>query len=111
MACVSVDVDRVRVSFTTREKILGIVGNLDVPVSSVVSASEVRSWREVRGWRVGLGLPGYWLLGTWRSKGHKQLVALRRDVPAVRLTLRGEKYDEVLVETPDPAAILSRLPR
>jgi hypothetical protein len=111
MATVTVDADRFRVTFPRVEKILGVVGDLDVPLSSVTSATEVRSWREVKGWRVGLGLPGVWLLGTFRWQGRKQLVALRRNRPAVHVVLQGERYDEVLVETPDPAAILSRLPR
>jgi hypothetical protein len=111
MATLTIDRDRLRVTFPLKEKLLGIVGDLDVPLSSVVSADQVRSWREVRGLRVGLGLPGRWLLGTWRWRGHKQLVALRRKVPAVRIALRDEKYDELLVETPDPAAILAQLPR
>jgi hypothetical protein len=112
MATISVEEDRLRVTFPTREKLLGLVGDLDVPVSSVTSAREVGSWRaDVRGWRVGLGLPGVWLLGTWRSRGHRQLVALRRGRPAVRVVLRDEKYDELLIEAPDPAAVLARLPR
>ncbi len=111
MATITVDADRLRVTFPTTEKLLGVVGDLDVPVSSVLSAHEVASWREVKGWRMGLGLPGVWLLGTWRWRGHKQLVALRRNRPAVRVVLRGEKYDEVLVETPDPEAVLARLSR
>jgi hypothetical protein len=72
----------------------------------------VGRWRDdVRGWRVGLGLHGVWLLGTWRSQGHKQLVALRRNRPAVRVVLQGERYDELLVETSDPASVIARLSR
>jgi hypothetical protein len=110
MPTVSIDSARLRVSFSPLEKILGLVRDLDVPLSSVTGASEVRSWREVKGWRVGLGIPGVRLLGTWRWKGHRQLVALRRRRPAVRIVLRDSSYDEVLVETSDPAAILARLP-
>ena len=111
MATLTVDGDRLRVGFPRKEKVLGVVGDLDVPVSSVTGAAEVRSWREVKGWRVGLGLPGVWLLGTWRWKGRRQLVALRKGRPAVRVTLSGEKYDELLIEAPDPGAIVARLSR
>ena len=111
MATITVDRDRLRVAFPAKEKLLGLVRDLDVPVSSVVGAREVRSWRDdVRGWRVGLGVPGMWLLGTWRGRGRRQLVALRRNRPAVLVRLENERYDELLIETPDPAALLSRLP-
>jgi len=112
MATITVDGGRLRVTFPVNERMLGLVRDVDVPVSSVTGAREVRTWREdVRGWRVGLGLPGVWLLGTWRSKGRKQLVALRRNRAAVLVRLRDEKYHELLIETPDPAALLARLPR
>ena len=111
VATIAVDGLTVRVRFPTKEKALGLVRDYDVPVSSVTGARLVGRWSDdVRGWRVGLGLPGVWLLGTWFGRGHRQLVALRRNRPAVYVVLRGEKYDELLVETPDPDAILARLP-
>ncbi len=112
MATITIDGPTLRVTFPTKEKLLGLVGDYEVPVSAVTGAREVRSWREdVRGLRVGLGLPGVWLLGRWISRGHRQLVALRRNRPAVYVALRDQKYDELLVETPNPAAILARLPK
>jgi hypothetical protein len=111
MATITVDGLTVRVTFPTREKLLGLVRDCEVPVSSVVGAREVGSWRDdVRGLRVGLGLPGVWLLGRWVSRGHRQLVALRRNRRAVYVELRGEKYDELLIESPDPGTVLARLP-
>jgi hypothetical protein len=112
VATLTLDRDRLRVSFPTKEKLLGLVRDLDVPLTSVVGARQVRSWGEdLRGWRVGLGLPGVWLLGRWISRGHRQLVALRRDRPAVYVRLRDQKYDELLIETPEPEAVLAHLPR
>ena len=112
MATITVDGLTIRVTFPAREKLFGLVRDYEVPVSSVVGAREVGRWRDdVRGLRVGVGLPGVWLLGTWIGRGHRQLVALRRNRPAVYVALRGEKYDELLVETPDPSAVLDRLPK
>ena len=112
MATITVDGLTVRVTFPTQEKMLGLVRDYEVPVSSVVGAREVGRWRDdLRGLRVGLGLPGVWLLGTWIGRRHRQLVALRRNRRAVYVALRGEKYDELLIESPDPGAVLARLPR
>jgi hypothetical protein len=112
MATITADATTVRVTFPTKEKLLGLVRDYEVPVSSVSGARLVGTWRDdVRGLRVGLGIPGVWLLGTWIGRHHRQLVALRKNKPAVYLELRGEKYDELLIETDDPGAILSRVPR
>ena len=49
-----------------------------MPLFGEVGAREVGTWRDdLRGLRIGLGLPGVWLLGRWVSRGHRQLVALR----------------------------------
>ena len=101
--------DRVDVRFTTTEKVMGLVRDVSVPRAAVVDAAVVQSWREVRGMRVGLGLPRTRLIGTWRWKGHRQLVDLRRGVPAIRVTLRESRYDELVVSTPDAAALVAEL--
>ena len=112
MATISVQGDRLRVEFSLREKLLGLVGDYDAPLSAVAEAREVRGWRDdLRGVRVGLGLPGAWLLGRWMSRGHRQLVALRRQRPAVYVALTGQKYDELLIETADPGLFLTQLGR
>jgi hypothetical protein len=112
MATISVLGDRLRVEFPRKEKLLGLVGDFDAPLSAVTEAHEVRGWRDdLRGMRVGLGLPGDWLLGRWMSRGHRQLVALRRERPAVYVALSGQKYDALLIETPDPGLLLAQLGR
>ncbi len=112
MATISVQGDRLRVDFPLTEKLLGLVGDFEAPLSAVTEAREVRGWRDdLRGLRVGLGLPGTWLLGRWMSRGHRQLVALRRQRPAVYVALSGQEYDELLIETPDPGLLLTQLRR
>lgn len=112
VATMSVDGATLRVTFPTSEKLLGLVRDYEVPVASVTGARLVGRWRDdLRGLRVGLGLPGVWLLGRWISRGHRQLVALRRNRPAVYVALRGERYDELLIEAADPESVLARLPR
>jgi hypothetical protein len=102
--------DRLDVRFSPGEKVMGLIRDVSVPRSAVTGAAVVQSWRdEVRGFRVGLGLPRVRLLGTWRWKGHRQLVDLRRGVPAVRVTLRDSRYDELLLSTPDADVLAAEL--
>jgi hypothetical protein len=112
VATISVDGPLLRVTFPAIEKVLGLVRDYEVPLASVRGARRVGEWRDdLRGVRVGLGLPNVWLLGRWISRGHRQLVALRRNRPAVCIALSGERYDELLIETPDPDAFMAALPR
>jgi len=100
--------------FSRPEKVLGILRDLDMPLDRVVSAEPLREswWRVVRGWRLGFSLPRVRLLGTWRWRGHRQLVDLRRGQPALRLTLReGSPHDEVLVSSPQAEDLLVQLRR
>ncbi|SDM91487.1 hypothetical protein SAMN05192576_1253 [Nocardioides szechwanensis] len=101
MAWMEIDGHHLLVRFSPAEHVLGLVRDLVVPLSSVESVDLVGSWREVRGLRVGLDLPRVRKLGTWYSRGHRQLVSLRRGVPALKVSLRGERYDEVLVSVPE----------
>ena len=109
MADLSVRDGVLRVRFTRPEKFWGLIRDLDVPVTKVTKVAEVRQWREVRGFRVGSALPRVWLAGRWYWRHSRQLVALRRGRPAVHLWLRGAAYDEVLVSTDDPAAVIAML--
>jgi hypothetical protein len=109
VARIDLSSDHLTVRFTLKERLLGLVRDFSAPRPAIESATLVESWHEVRGLRVGLGMPGYRLLGTWRSRGHKQLVALRRGEPAVRIALRGTTYAEVVVSTPDAERLVAEL--
>jgi hypothetical protein len=105
---------RLTLRFSRAEKAMGILRDLDVSLDNLVSAEPLRKswWRVVRGWRVGFSLPRVRLLGTWRKRGLRQLVDLRRGQPALRLTLReGSPYDEVLVSSPQADDLLVQLRR
>jgi hypothetical protein len=101
---VSIDVDRQRltVRFTRAEKILGLVADLTVPRSSVLSARVVANGlRQVRGWRVGTRVPGVVALGTFRWRGRRQLGSVRRGRPALVLVIGRGRYDEMVVSVDD----------
>jgi len=102
--------DRLRLHFTATEIVAGLVHDLDEPLSAVSSVARLRDpWHEVHGWRTGLGWRGVWMLGTRWRPGCRQLVALRRDRPALRIRLRDRHYDELLVATPHPDVVLAAL--
>jgi hypothetical protein len=65
----------------------------------------------VRGRRApGLGLPSR-RIGTWRRRGERSFVSVRRGRSGLRLRLTGQRFDTVLVGLPDPAATAAELTR
>lgn len=74
-----------------REKVGGLVRDLDVPVSAVCSVSGVPDGLvAAKGIRApGLGIPGVRKIGIWRRRGDKTLVSVRRGRSAVVLLLTG----------------------
>ena len=109
MSWLEIDGHHLRVRFTRTEHLLGLVRDLSVPLSSIDSVDLVRSWREARGLRIGLDLLSLRRIGTWRRHGHRQLVSLARGVPALRIRLHGERYDELLISIPEPGLLLACL--
>jgi len=102
MAWIELDSHQLTVRFTRAERILGLVGDLTVPRSSVLSARVVANGlRQVRGWRVGTRVPGLVALGTFRWRGRRQLASVRRGRPALVLEIAGGRYDEVVVSVDD----------
>ncbi len=99
------------VRFPRREKIAGLVRDLAVPLDAVRDAEVVADpLTAVRGLRApGLGLPGVRKIGTWRRPGERTLVSVRRNQPAVRVRLTGERYDALLIGADDAAPLAGRL--
>lgn len=111
MTTLHVEGNDLALRFTTFEKIAGLVRDVRLPLTSIRSVELVDDGlAAAKGLRApGLGLPGLRKLGTWRTLGAKSLVSVRRHVPAVRITLDGERYDTLVVSTPDAAAVVARL--
>jgi hypothetical protein len=106
MATIQTTPGTLRVSLTRAEKVLGLLRDLEVPLTAVRSVAVVPDGpAAVRGLRApGLGLPGVRLIGTWRRRGSRSLISVRRG-PAVRLELSGQRFDTVLVSAEDPEAV------
>ena len=95
---------------TRTEKVLGLLRDVEIPLSAVRDAKVVDdAVGTPRGWRVGLGLPGLRRIGIWRHTGQKTLVSVRRGQPAVRVRLEGERWDELLIGDDDAEAVAAAI--
>ena len=111
MSTVHLTPERLHVRLSTAEKIGGLHGDLDIPRSAIQSADVVTDGLSAAtGMRApGLAIPGRVQMGTWRGRGTRCYVSVRRDQPALRLTLSGKPGGTVLVSTPDAAAVVAGL--
>ena len=112
MATVHLTTETLTVRLTRGERIAGLLRDLTVPLDAVSLVEVVPdALAAVRGLRApGLGLPSR-RIGTWRRRGERSLVSVRRGRPALRLRLTGQRFDTVLVELPDPAATVGEVTR
>ena len=111
MTTVQVTADSLEVRLDPWEKVLGLLGNLRVPRSAVSDVEVVADGLGApAGMRApGLALPGRIKLGTWRRRGSTQYVAVRAGEPALRVTLTGQRYDSLLLGTPDANELAGKL--
>ncbi|MGN6577166.1 MAG: hypothetical protein ACTHKG_15945 [Nocardioides sp.] len=111
MTTINLAGDRLQVRFRPLEKLLGLLSDLDVPTDAIGAVTvEPDGLAAAKGIRApGLGIPGVRKLGTWRGRHRKAMVSVRRGQPAVRITLAGEKYDELVLGTDDAAVWADRL--
>lgn len=111
MATIRTTPESLSISLTRAEKFFGMLRDLEVPRSAIASAEAVPSGpAALRGLRApGLGLPGIRSIGTWRRRGEKSYISVRRNQPALRVRLTGQRYDTVLVSTDDAAALAAEL--
>jgi hypothetical protein len=112
MATVQLTTESLTVHLSRAEKLLGLLRDLTVPLAAVAEVDVVPDGvLAVRGLRApGLGLP-WRRIGTWRRRGDRALVSVRRGRPALRLRLTGRRFDSVLVTVPDPAATAAEIVR
>lgn len=110
MATVTATPRTLTVSLSRVERVLGLLRDLEVPRSAVRTVEVVPDGpAATRGLRApGLGLP-WRKIGTWRERGAKTLVSVRRGQPAVRVRLAGQRFDTLLIGVDDPAAVAGSL--
>ena len=107
MADLHVTSSTLALRFSRGEKVGGLVADLSVPLTAVVDVEVVAEpLREKLGLRFpGLDLPGVRKVGTWRRRGERTLVSVRKGQPALRVRLTGRRYGALLVGADDAAAL------
>lgn len=111
MAHLDITDDHVDVRLTRAEKFFALRGDYRFARRNVESVEVFDDGLDAtKGLRApGLGIPGMRRVGTWRSRDGKQLVSVRRNQPAVRITLTGERDRAVVIGVDDPTAIRTSL--
>lgn len=114
MAELHVEGDELVLHLTGVEKAEAIHGDLRVPRSRVhqleVIDDAVEMTRVRTGFKVGMRVPGVASVAVVRGGGRKMFVAIHNDTPrAVRVLLDDESYDEWIVGTPEPEAVIASL--
>jgi alpha-beta hydrolase superfamily lysophospholipase len=107
MATIVLEEDRLKLRLTTAEKLLGLHGDIDVPLAAVHDARvEPDAVAAASGLRAaGLTIPGRVKIGTGHRRGRRRFVSARAGVPAVRVRLTGQAMVDLLVSTPHAPAV------
>ena len=99
------------VRLTRGEKITGLLRDFDVPLSAVRSARvEPDGLTAASGLRApGLALPWHRKIGTWRSRGRRTVVDVRRGRPALSVELSGHRLTGLLLDVDGAHELASAL--
>ncbi|WP_098485327.1 hypothetical protein [Georgenia soli] len=111
MTTAHVTADTLQVRFTRREKIAGLVRDIDLPLAAIRDAQVVPDGlAATHGLRApGLGLPGYRKIGTWRRPGHRTVVSVSRGRPAVQIAADHPRLDGLLLDVSDPEQLVAAI--
>jgi hypothetical protein len=111
MATISTSADTLTIRLSRREKIAAAHGDVRVPLAAIrdvrVLPDALAAARRLR--RGALPMPGRMRIGIWRGRGRHDVVVARRGMPAVCVTLGGGRRDEIVVSSPDAAAMAERI--
>lgn len=107
---IAIDQTDLVVNLQPNEKRWGFLADLRVPISSISAVEVVVDGRKaVRGIRAP-GLGGWQrLIGTWRASGNKQYVCVRRNQPAIKVTVEGHKFRTLLLGSDDAERVAAEI--
>lgn len=100
-----------RVILTPVERVAGLLRDLRIPLTSITGAALVPDGSAVvHGMRApGLSVPGVTRVGTWRGRGRRVYVVVRKGHPALHLRLADQRYTDVVVTVPSPERALAEV--
>ena len=107
MSTLQIENGTVTIHLTTGEKVAGVHGDIEFPLTAVTSVEVVPdALAAVHGLRApGTSLPGVRKVGTWRTSDGAEFVVAAAGQAGVRLRLQGEKLSSVLVGDADASAL------
>lgn len=112
MAKIRLVADHIEVALGVFEKLGAARGNLKIPLKHVTSATvSANPFDAVMGLRwFGAGIPFVFGVGLWKnSQDGRSFVAVYRGTPAIVLELCNERYDRLVVSTPDAEELKAAL--
>ncbi len=113
MAEIQVEGGQVSIHLSFAEKIGALHGDLRFPVSAVRAVRVVdKPFSEIEGIRApGTGVPGLIALGTYRTHGGRDFVAVYRGERGIVLEIDADntKYRRLILSAKDPDRVLTRL--
>lgn len=113
MTHISIEPHQIRIAFPGWESLMTRRGTVTVPLTALRGVQVEPGWTtEVLGLRSGLVVSGFRKVGTFRHpSGTHRLVSMRRGLPLLRLAVdrTATGFDEMLLSTPDAAAIADGL--
>jgi hypothetical protein len=111
MTTVEIAGDWLTVRFTSAEQVLGRLVDLDNPLTAVTHAEHLGGWQDAcRGSGLLIGVPDIWIIGTRTHGGTHRLISLRRRRGrALRITLTGQPFDELILSVTHSHRVLHAL--
>jgi hypothetical protein len=111
MSTIHLTTDTVEIRLSPAERLSSLHGDLRLPRPAILAAEVVADGlAAVHGVRApGVAIPGRVKMGTWRDRHGACFVSVRRDTPSLRLTFEQQRYNTVLISTPNATTLAAEL--
>jgi hypothetical protein len=111
MSTIHLTTDTIEIRLSPAERLSALHGDLRLPRPAILAAEVVNDGlAAVRGVRApGVAIPRRLKIGTWRDRHGACFVSVRRDTPSLRLTFRQQRYNTILISTPNATTLAAEL--